>query len=198
MHYEEILDFWIGPLGPEGLGNGKRVERWFKPDPELDRQLKDRFESELVAARSGERDDWLASPRGRLAMVVLLDQFSRNIYRGTPEMFASDDRALQVARSALDRGDDGEHRLEERVFLLMPLMHAEDMSSQNECVRRFEHLHANAGGAAKNTLGNMLYFARRHREIIERFGRYPHRNVILGRTTTAEEAEFLKEKDSSF
>lgn len=195
---EAIIDFWVGPLGPEGLGNKAGVERWFKPDPALDAELTRRFGEELAAAERGERDEWRESRRGRLAYVILLDQFSRNIYRKSPRMFQNDARALACARRALALGDAENLRPEERVFLYMPLMHSEDLAAQNECVAYFEALRAASEGAAARTLGDMLYFARRHHEIIERFGRYPHRNELLGRATTPEEAQFLTEKDSSF
>ncbi|MDQ3031499.1 MAG: DUF924 domain-containing protein [Myxococcota bacterium] len=192
---DEILDVW---LGPGEVPAADRRERWWTKDPAFDAMLEERFGALLERAAEGELDSWARTARGALALVILLDQLSRNIFRGTPRAFAQDPRALELARVALEHGLDAELPLDHRVFLYMPLMHAEDLEAQRECVRLFEQLAREAPPDRRDTLQNNVEFAARHLEIIERFGRFPHRNAILGRDTTPEEEAFLREPGSSF
>lgn len=178
MSPDDILDFWFD----------QPPARWWKKDPVFDQEIRDRFAAlhgELVL---GEHDDWLATPRGRLAAIIVLDQFSRNMFRDTPGMFASDPRALEIARAGIARDDDRALSTVERGFFYMPLMHAEDRAAQDRCVELF---------AGLGNKGNHE-FAVKHRAIIQRFGRFPHRNAILGRASTPEEVEFLSQPGSSF
>ena len=149
-------------------------------------------------AAVGELDGWLGSVRGRLALVLLTDQFPRNIWRGEAAAFAFDVLALRWAKEALRLGLDGAVRPIERVFLYLPLEHSEELADQREAVRLFDALAASVEPAAQPAFAGYLDYARRHLEIVERFGRFPHRNAALGRETSAEEAAFLREPGSGF
>jgi uncharacterized protein (DUF924 family) len=152
----------------------------------------------LEAAVRGELDDWQTTSRGRLAKIILFDQFCRNMYRNTPRAFAQDALALALALEAFDNGHYAELQPVERGFVLMPLMHAESAEHQQKCVVEFKKLAAEAPADLVDYFANCADYAVKHAVIIERFGRFPHRNVILGRESTAEEVEFLKQPGSSF
>jgi uncharacterized protein (DUF924 family) len=162
--------------------------KWFKPDEAFDAALKARFEFALKAAKAGALALWTETSEGALALIVLLDQMSRNIYRNTAEAFAADPMALDTARRAIDRGLDASLEPEQRLFLYMPFMHSERIADQERGVELYTAL-----GLEEN-----LQFMIRHRDIIARFGRFPHRNAILGRQSTPEEEEFLKKPGSRF
>lgn len=174
-----VLDFWF---------SAQVRKKWFEADREFDSELKERFGVLLDKAVGGKLDAWKQTPDGAVALVALLDQISRNVHRGTPMAFAGDARALEVSRDAIDRGAEAELSGDQRYILYMPFMHAEDIEAQEEGIRRFEKLGREQA----------LDYMKRHRDIVARFGRFPHRNDILGRETTAEEAEFLKQPGSSF
>jgi uncharacterized protein (DUF924 family) len=187
---DDILQFWFGDLDEAGQAPKANQQLWWRKSEETDHLCRERFAADLAAAGAGKLDGWLASPRTCLALVILCDQLSRNIHRDTAEAFATDDRARQATRHALGQGFDRALRPIERGFLLMPLMHVEDLVDQEEAVRRFGEL----TGSGVDFAG----FAKQHRDIVARFGRFPHRNRLLGRATTDEEAEFLKGPGSSF
>lgn len=192
---EDILTFWFG----EDLGNPLiHSAKWWKKDPDFDREIQTRFETDLQMATSGGLESWRERPEACLAYIILLDQFSRNIYRDTPRSFAQDPLALQAALQAIDQGLDREIPLMARAFYYLPLMHAEDREKQNRCVQIFAGLVQEAPMELKKMFQVNYDFARRHAAIIEQFGRFPHRNKILGRASTAEEIEFLKQPGSSF
>lgn len=176
---DEVLDFWFGELAPA---------QWFRKDTALDAAIGARFGALLEAAGRGELWAWRRSPQGRLAEVIVLDQFSRNVHRDTPLAFARDPLALVLAQEAVAQGAD--RRLEAAwcVFFYMPYMHSESLAIHDEALRLFDQ-----PGLEEN-----LRFEHRHREIIARFGRYPHRNAILGRVSTPEEVAFLEQPGSSF
>lgn len=176
---DDVLQFWFGELTPED---------WWRKDAALDRRISDRFGATLAAAARCELYAWRATARGRLAEVIVLDQFSRNVHRDTAAAFANDALALALAQEAVARGCDLELPAAERAFLYLPWMHSESALIHEEAL----HLFA-APGLEKN-----LDFERRHKAIIDRFGRYPHRNAMLGRASTPEELEFLKQPGSSF
>ena len=155
--------------------------------------VRERFGSEVQAAMAGERDAWAATPTGRLALVLLLDQLPRNLFRRQAAAFAGDARAQAQVQTALAAGEDEALPTIGRVFLYLPLTHAESLPLQDECVRRFERLRATAAPERHADLDNNLRYARLHRDIVARFGRFPHRNAALGRASTAEELEFLKD-----
>ena len=176
---DDILRFWFAEIQPA---------QWWKVDPAFDRELTDRFAPLLLAARAGELWAWRAQPQGRLAEVIVLDQLSRNIHRGTPAAFAADPLALALAQEAVAGGHDAALSVDERSFLYMPYMHSES---------RLIHVQAEKLFAA---LGrpDSHDFELRHKAIVDRFGHYPHRNAVLGRPSTAEERAFLEQPGSRF
>jgi len=182
----EILDFWFDPPGSDGEVPPR--ESWWKPDPAFDAECAERFGGACARAASGDLDPWMETAEGCLALVLLFDQFPRNIHRGTAGAFACDARARDVARHALDRGFDAGLAAAQRLFLYLPFEHSEDLADQDQAV------------ALISALDNDQWadYAERHRVVIVRFGRFPHRNAILGRTSTDEEIAFLAEPGSSF
>lgn len=188
---EEILRHWFG----EGAD---RSAYWFGKSEEVDAELRRLFKYDVDRAASGILDDWAATPRGRLALILLLDQFPRNLHRGTPAAFAWDKRALSLALEGLDRGHDRQLAPIERAFFYLPLEHSEDPAHQERAVTLYEALLSEVPADARATFESFLDYARQHRAIIDRFGRFPHRNAILGRETTGEEAAFLEGPGSSF
>jgi uncharacterized protein (DUF924 family) len=169
----QILDFWFS----------EKVEPdWFRVNPALDQQIKQRFGDLYELARAGELSAWLESGETALALVILLDQFPRNMFRGTPRAFESDEQARGVSRVAIDRHFDRQRSAKESSFFYLPLMHSEDLLDQVECVRLYRR--------AKDE--ENLKYAIEHHDIIARFGRFPHRNRVLGRRNSDEEEEFLK------
>lgn len=179
MGFQAVLDFWFEEVGPE---------QWWVKDPDFDALLVGRFSELHAAAVQCELYEWRKTPEGRLAEVIVLDQFSRNMFRGSPRSFAADSLALALAQEAVAGGHDQTLTTAQRGFLYMPYMHSESLLIHEEAVRLFE----------ANGVAGTLDYELRHKRIIERFGRYPHRNEILGRESTAEEIEFLKEPGSSF
>ena len=187
---EEILDFWFG--SPKSVDYGKERSFWFTKNPEFDRELSDRFLLDYEQAARGELDYLQDSPLGCLTLVLLLDQFGRNMFRGTPKSFATDAKALSVAKSAVDQGCDRALLPVQRWFIYLPFEHSENLADQERCVELFATLSNHPESA------NTIEYALRHKAVIERFGRFPHRNKILGRVNTPAEAEFLKQPGSSF
>jgi uncharacterized protein (DUF924 family) len=176
---EEVLQFWFEDLTPAD---------WWRKDPALDRKITARFAPTLAAAARCELFRWRATAAGRLAEVVVLDQFSRNIHRDAAAAFSNDALALALAQEAVAQGSDRELPIAHRVFLYLPWMHSESRSIHEEALRLF----------AVPGLEQNLEFERQHKAIIDRFGRYPHRNAALGRASTPEELAFLREPGSSF
>jgi uncharacterized protein (DUF924 family) len=181
-----ILDFWFGPPP-----HAERAE-WFRKDERFDGAIRARFGEAVGVALAGGYGDWCATPRGALARILLLDQFPRNIFRGTPQAFAGDERALATAQDAVARGLDRELEPVERWFCYLPFEHSEDRTVQERSLELFEALAEATGNRAP------FEWAEKHAVIIRRFGRYPHRNAILGRPSTPEEVEFLQLPGSSF
>jgi uncharacterized protein (DUF924 family) len=176
---EEVLTFWFEDIEPRN---------WWAVDPEFDRLLKDRFLPLLLQAAAGELFAWRTSARGRLAEIIVLDQFSRNIHRGTRQAYSQDPQALILSQEAVAGGALNELTPAERTFLLMPYMHSESRV-----------IHAQAEALFRDfTPADNYQFELRHKAIVDRFGRYPHRNAILGRTSSEEETGFLNQPDSGF
>ena len=186
---KEILDFWFGREDEPGYGEFR--DEWFKRDEEFDRQVRERFLEDYERAARGEYDHWQEEPESCLALVILLDQFPRNLFRDNPRTYATDDKALYISREAVQKGFDRKLPPFQRHFLYMPFMHSENLADQQSSVTLFRQL-AEEGGP------DVTEYAEGHREIVERFGRFPHRNETLGRQTTPEEAEFLEQPGSSF
>lgn len=168
-------------------------KRWWTKDPALDEEIRGTFADDIERAGAGDYDAWLAEPRGRLALIVLLDQFTRNARRDTEAMYEYDARACGLALEGLQLGEDKQLTAAERQFLYMPLMHSEDLTHQDRCVTLFE-------GLAKDfpEMEGSVRFAEMHRDIVRRFGRFPHRNTLLDRTSTGDEVSFLDKPGSSF
>lgn len=185
----DILQFWFGEPGSVDYLRPRSL--WFTRSDATDRAIAERFGPAVEAALIGQHDDWAATPRGALALVILLDQFTRNIFRGTPRAFAGDARALALATRLVDTARDLALAPVERWFVYMPLEHSERLLDQYESVRLFERL-------AADGLDAPLEWARRHFDVIRQFGRFPHRNAILGRESTPAEIEFLKQPGSGF
>lgn len=180
---DEVLDFWFGARNAPEFGASR--DWWFRKSDATDAAIRSRFGADVEAALAGERDGWAASPRGALALILLLDQFTRNIFRESARAFAGDAQALSLARSLVDRGDNLKLAPVERWFSTMPFEHSEQLLDQYEALHLFEAL-------APLGLPDALKWARLHFDVIKRFGRFPHRNAILGRESTPEEIEYLK------
>ncbi|WP_372826347.1 DUF924 family protein [Polaromonas sp.] len=187
-----VLDFWLGDNFSTGWPSRDMGKQWFGGSTELDQDIERRFGQQVGQALAGGLTEWEPQPLDRLALVILLDQFPRNIFRGKTQAFAGDTRAQQLVADALAQGMDEQLPWVGRVFLYMPLMHAEDLALQEEGVQRFRDLTAAAPADLHATLTSSLRFAEQHRDIIARLGRFPYRNSVLGRTNTSLEFEFLK------
>lgn len=194
---EQVLLTWFADeaTGRLDLPQGKR---WFRGGDALDKELKARFSSTIEAAASGQLDHWLQEPDSTLALIVLLDQFTRNIHRGTAAAFAYDAQALAACEHALDHGYDKSLPLTQRVFMYLPLEHDESMKSQERSVALYQQLVNEAPEDRQEFARNTLDYAQQHYQIIEQFGRYPYRNAVLGRTNTPEEAQWLSEQNTRF
>ena len=196
---EEILREWFAEADGDGWSFSEEREKyWFGKNAQVDADLRKRFVTDVERAAAGLLRGWEATPRGRLALIILLDQLPRNIHRGTPAAFAHDAQALQLARDGIDLGHDLQLRPIERSFFYLPFEHAEDPEAQAQAVRLYDALAAGAPPHARERFRVFLDYAVAHKKIIDRFGRFPHRNDILGRDTTDEEASFLKQPGSSF
>lgn len=195
---DEILSWWFGDIdGPHDIDRS-RFAVWFAGGADFDREVRERFGADVERALRGELDDWAETPRGRLALVILLDQLTRNVFRDSPRAFDGDPKALALTREAIERGDDRALRVVERQFLYMPLMHAEDREAQKESLRVARALMSELPEPIRAQFSGYLEHAEKHAAIVERFGRYPHRNEVLGRETTPEERAFLEEHGRGF
>ncbi len=191
---DTLLRFWFGPLDARGLCRESRNRLWFGGDSSTDQQCRAQFTELLTRARRGELMHWADNDEGLVALVVLLDQMSRNIHRGTPDAFAADGAALALAQAAIDGGRDRQLPPIHRVFLYLPLEHCENLQVQERCVALFQALSSETGD---EQIKDFCRYALAHRDVIARFGRFPHRNRILGRDTTMEEHQYL-EKHGGF
>lgn len=176
---QDVIQFWFHEVSPD---------MHFAKSAEFDQKIRLRFLSAYEDIVAGKTAGWRKTPEGRLAEIIVLDQFARNMFRETPKAFAADELALKLAQEAVAAGDDLKLTIEQRSFIYMPYMHSEKLSAHEEALKLF---------AQPGLEGNLKYEIL-HKRIIDRFGRYPHRNKILNRTSTPEEIEFLKEKNSSF
>lgn len=185
MSAAEVLSFWFGD-------KLEMRKEWFTKNPDFDSEVRSRFLPLYEQAASNQLDDWSNSPESCLALIIVLDQFPRNMFRDTPRSFATDAKALGIAKDAIAQQFDQQVSPVQRFFLYLPLEHSENLDDQNESVRLFEQFKGNP------ELEEVYDYALRHRAVIEQFGRFPHRNQILDRSSTAEEIEFLKQPGSSF
>jgi uncharacterized protein (DUF924 family) len=187
----QVMDFWFGRHGDRARDTPRR--QWFEKSDAFDAMINDRFGTLIPRAIAGELQAWSADPEGAVAQILVLDQFTRNVFRGRAQAFAGDARALAAAREMVNAGTDRSLPGVQRQFVYLPFEHAEDLAAQDEGLRLFTELERDAP-----IVGEVSLWARRHRDIIVRFGRFPHRNAALGRTSTPEEIEFLKQPGSSF
>lgn len=195
---EDILSFWFGQIDPEKAVPPDRGKLWFGGAKETDDILREKFLVDIRCAAAGDYDFWSDSARETLALILLLDQFPRNIFRNTPEAFATDAKALSFSLAGIDSGFDRQLTVVERAFFYLPMEHSEELAMQQKSVAAFRELIDDASPAQKQICESYYDYAVRHYDIIVRFGRFPHRNKILGRTSTAEEFEFLQQPGSSF
>ncbi len=188
---DEVLAFWLEPRAQDAAQLMQNIRRWYQGGPTVDAEIRTRFGGLVEEALAGGLVEWEGSPRDRLALVIVLDQFSRSLYRDDPRAFAGDPRAQQLALDALDRGLDRDLALDERNFLIMPLMHAEQLALQERAHAEMCRLVADATAWQAPVYSMGIEQATKYRDIIRRFGRFPHRNQVLGRTSTSDEAAFL-------
>lgn len=187
-----ILEFWFGALDAAGVPAPEVERRWFHGDERLDAEIRARFEADLRNAAAGRLVRWEDEARSALALVILFDQFPRNMYRGTPRAFLFDEHARAVAARAIRAGHEGALWPLERAFLYLPFEHAESADDQAAAVRRFSTLIDAVPEEQRHRFRAFLHHAERHRDVIERFGRFPHRNAVLGRESTPQEEAFLE------
>lgn len=188
---ETVLDFWLGTELHDPKALDKRNKIWLGENDEFDATVSTRFRPLLVRAAAGEFRHWKLSAHGMLALIITFDQFPRNIFRSPPQAFAFDQRALALCRDGIAMGTDVDLEIIERAFFYLPLEHAEDIEAQEKSVTCYERLLADAPGPIKPIAKMNLSHARQHREIIADYGRFPHRNLILGRTSTPTEIAWI-------
>lgn len=195
---ENILDFWFGPAGTATEIVGRQRTLWFAKSAANDQAVIEQFADTLVAATAGRLDHWADTPRSRLALLIVFDQFPHHIYRNQPQAFATDPQALALSLAALAANEETQLSPIERVFLYLPLEHAESNDMQALSVSLYETLATEAAENERALFDDFLKYARQHREVVARFGRFPHRNAILGRPSSDDELEFLKQPGSRF
>jgi uncharacterized protein (DUF924 family) len=188
---DDVLDFWFGPCS--GTAPLQARDVWFRKARAFDSEIRERFGAAIEAALAGGLRAWEASPAGALARILLLDQFTRNAFRDTARAFAGDAQALATARALVAAGGDRQLVPMQRWFVYMPFEHAEDPAAQDESVRLFTELSQTASG-----FESALDYALRHRDVIRRFGRFPHRNALLGRDSTESERDYLRQPGAGF
>jgi len=195
---EDILQFWFGAFPTAYTADATKVDMWFKNGSAYDHQIFINFGVDYDRATNGELDHWLDSYRGRLALIILLDQFSRHIHRGTAAAFAQDARAQAICIDGIGAGDDSKCHAVERSFYYLPLQHAEDLDKQNLSVKAYTQLVQDVPELYRKTYETTLSFAKSHHYVIEKFGRFPELNVILGRDSTPDEQAFIDSGKYSF
>lgn len=196
--WQPLLDWWFGPGGSAGEVAAARTKLWFGKQDSQDLEARERFGALVEQALAGDLADWAEQPEGWLALILLLDQLPRMLHRDSPRAFAGDPRARQLVFDGLDSDKELALAPIQRVFVYLVLEHAEDLLLQDEAVHRFTRLLDAAADAEHALFAGYLDYAERHRQVIARFGRFPHRNAALGRPSSAEELAFLREPGSRF
>ena len=191
IRVDEILMFWFEEKESSAPQIDARMDIWFGDDPNFDAQIKKEFSDDVTRASAGELDHWAREPRGRLALILLLDQFRRNIYRNKPEAFKKDKAALKLCIEGASAKMDQQLSAIQKVFFYMPLQHSESLKVQKKSCEIYRHLANSVSPTQKETFNTVAHFAELHADIIEQYGRFPHRNKILGRKNTPEEDEYL-------
>lgn len=194
---EEINKFWLGRVEETIIPSEHRARIWFGEDLETDAEIKSLFSADLEQAIQGKYDFWEGSPRGQLALIILLDQFSRHVYRATPEAFTQDAKALAICLQGMSVEADHLLSLIERVFYYFPLLHSENLHHQEQSVRAYQILSDLAFSETRIIYDSFLRFANHHYNVIQRFGRFPQRNRVLNRQSTPEEMVYLREIEAS-
>lgn len=194
--WSDVLNYWFGD--DPAIIHPEKAKMWFSKNDQIDREIADTFGSLIEEALQDGLADWEIDPRPRLAKILLLDQFTRNVFRGTPKAFAGDPIALKLALHTIDLGEDQQLTPIERSFCYLPLEHSEDLKIQNQSVALFQKLKADGASVDPTTFNSNHIYAVKHQVIIAKFGRFPHRNGVLGRVSTPEEESFLNQPGSSF
>ncbi|PSW18752.1 DUF924 domain-containing protein [Photobacterium sanctipauli] len=195
--YQEVLDFWFGELQEEVTATDRNA-LWFKGGQDTDQMIAERFQALVSQAGLGQLSHWTNEPRGTLALIILLDQFTRNIYRGLSAAFRYDSLALAICKRGLAQNQDTHLSPIERVFFYLPLEHSEAIEDQEECVFRFDHLRQSVSPAHSMVFEGFYQYAVSHHEVVKRFGRFPHRNSVYGRLSTQEELAWLQSGGQRF
>jgi uncharacterized protein (DUF924 family) len=195
---QAVLDLWFRQRAHDTPGVDSRMNFWFGEDAELDIQIRHRFGELIKRAAAADLEHWASIPLGRLALIIVIDQFRRNVYRGKPDAFSHDRAALKLTVEGAIAKHDKQLTPLQRAFFFMPMQHVESLKVQNKSVAVYEKLARNAAEAERDTFETFAHFAELHRDIIEQFGRFPHRNAILGRENTALEAEYLADDAPDF
>ncbi len=195
---QRVLDFWFSDSELDSPQLDSRMDRWFGASDALDDRIRREFGTLLENATTGQLDDWTETPKGRLALIILLDQFCRNVYRGTAQAFTHDKKALKIAIEGTMAGDHKQLNAVERMFFFMPLQHAESLKIQEKSVSIFNALAETVPGTLHETFLTAAQFAELHRDIVAEFGRFPHRNAVLGRKNSSAETAYLAGDTPSF
>jgi uncharacterized protein (DUF924 family) len=188
-----ILEFWFGEINANGVCAHAQQQLWFKSSEDTDGTIRDRFGKLVAAALNGELDHWSELDQGCIALIILLDQFTRNIYRDTPQAFAGDERALALVQSVVANNEHVTAAVIHQVFLYIPYEHSENLTVQEQGILLFDQLLQDCPEAVREQVAGFRQYSVAHRDVIEKFGRFPHRNKILGRESTAVELEHLKD-----
>ena len=195
---KRVLGFWFSSSELDSPQLDSRMDRWFGASDAFDEEIRESFGELVEQASAGELDDWKETPHGRLALIILIDQFRRNIYRGTAEAFTHDKQALRIAIEGTMAGDHQQLDAVERMFFFMPLQHAESLKIQEKSVGIFNALAKTVPGTLHETFQTAAQFAELHRDIVAEFGRFPHRNAVLGRPNSHAESAYLSGDNPSF
>jgi uncharacterized protein (DUF924 family) len=193
MRADDVLAYWLGVPATNADELKLQMRRWYQGGEEMDRAIAADFTHDTEQALAGALDGWAADPHGRVALILLLDQFARSLYRDTPKAYAGDPAAQRLCVEALDRGLEANLAIAERNFLIMPLLHAEELALQERGISEMDRFVAAAPPALQPIYAMGIEQSRKYRDVIARFGRFPHRNAVLGRTSTPEELDFLRD-----
>ena len=193
-----VLDFWFSGRELDSPNIDARMDRWFGSDPDMDQEIRDQFSDLVAKGSTGELDHWASTPEGRLALIILLDQFRRNIYRGSADAFNEDKRALRLCVEGIVDKVYKKLSPEQQIFFFMPLQHSESRKVQEKSVNIYRALANRVSETLRETFLTTAQFAELHRDIVDQFGRFPHRNEVLGRENTAEEEQYLSGEAPSF
>ena len=197
MNHHDVLKFWFGEI-KEGFSPDEKSKVWFHSSTELDNDIRNTFGKLHTQALNQKLEDWTLHPHPILALIILLDQFSRNIYRKSAEAFAGDDIAIKYSKRAINNNWDLQLQFIERIFLYLPLHHSEDIEDQELCLELFNKLYVEVNEQHRSFIENYLYYVREHLEIIKQFGRFPHRNKVLNRENTRQEDDYLENGAPSY